>query len=348
MCKYTYHHYPSCGHIANWTLDSCIGFTSSLRLMRAGHIMVCKESETTHDLLPVTHFTACFQCDRETQKEIEEHGYLQHAARVGRHVSIEGLMSSAPIVDVQVTSSLGTEEADQEGQQGPESQESQEIQDPPIKVEGSEEDAQTPGTSITIPTFKDNTPSHLASGRPGSPTLGSLPPPRILHGTQQKKSFKKTCRPRPPQINILPARAYNPDSPTPKPNTARTSKTRYTSPSPQHNLPSEESPVVPAHEIYNWIPLPDADTVPHGLPAPYPISGSIYSRDRRAPMASSSYPITASSPCSRLPRPQEYQRYSYGPPPSSGEMRPRPLSFRNDQGGAFPGWFRGSGASRYW
>ncbi|KAF7717530.1 Uncharacterized protein PECH_005458 [Penicillium ucsense] len=33
MCFHTLHHYPTCGHIANWTVTSCQPYTASLRLL---------------------------------------------------------------------------------------------------------------------------------------------------------------------------------------------------------------------------------------------------------------------------------------------------------------------------
>ncbi|CAI7582297.1 unnamed protein product [Penicillium crustosum] len=51
MCKHTYHHYPSCGHISNWSMTSCQEYTNKLRLASPECITPCTQITLSHDLL---------------------------------------------------------------------------------------------------------------------------------------------------------------------------------------------------------------------------------------------------------------------------------------------------------
>lgn len=94
MCFYTYHHYSACGHIANWTLNSCKEYTNSLRLQsRGGRTGYCNKIQTTHNLVLQLASDTCGQCDFELSTR------RVHSVS-SKHRTIEGLDLKAPIFEV--------------------------------------------------------------------------------------------------------------------------------------------------------------------------------------------------------------------------------------------------------
>ncbi|RMJ26977.1 hypothetical protein PHISP_02165 [Aspergillus sp. HF37] len=286
MCKHIYHHYPSCGHIANWTVDSCIELTNSLRERPVRQMLSCQKTETTHDLLPIASPTLCFQCEREWQEEAKHKGCLgRHAGHGKSNVSIEGLESLASVVKVHVKSSLG--------------------------VVGDKEPMDLKGDHKEQETKPDSEQDHKASvhndqRRKQSPV--ALRPPRFVcvsrPGLSQKKNRK---RPVPIVTNAYQVERSSFDAPTTS--TTQTAKPTCPSSSTTTNLPPSNPPTATptkTHGIYDWIPIqgaaPAADTAPHSSPFYYS-PGSAYSADvedlRSAPVAAS--PLLPFAP-----RPEEY------------------------------------------
>lgn len=102
MCFYTYHHYPLCGHISNWTVTSCLEFTNRLRILAGSSQGVsCKGVETTHDLLPTAqHHHLCVQCELERE---DLPAYDDRDALLPKtYRTIEGLNAKSPIIEFAV------------------------------------------------------------------------------------------------------------------------------------------------------------------------------------------------------------------------------------------------------
>lgn len=101
MCFYTYHHYPLCGHISNWTVTSCLEFTNRLRVLAgSGQAVSCKDVETTHDLLPTAQHHLCVQCELERE---DLPAYDDRDALLPTNYrAIEGLNAKSPIIEFAV------------------------------------------------------------------------------------------------------------------------------------------------------------------------------------------------------------------------------------------------------
>lgn len=303
MCKNTYHHYPSCGHIANWTVDSCIEFTNALRLQPAGQMFFCEETETTHDLLPLTCATMCFQCEREWQEEIKKNGSLRDNPNFGKtNISIEGLGSSDPVVEVTVMSTLGLK-ADKDDNQHP------------TKIPDPKQPSHQEGPSLPEP---------------------PLPPPRPIHVSPPQNQPKKHRKRPAPIVTDPTAHEGQPDiitnpletPSTATPSTVRPIKAPQTASSGCVPLPS--SPLSPnktsTHGIYNWIPVPTI----HDATAP-PSSSfihspeSTYSTDVDIPPPSHDLGSISASPLlTFLPGSEEYS-----PVPETSEYDSTDNDFRD-------------------
>ncbi|CAG7981280.1 unnamed protein product [Penicillium salamii] len=72
MCHHTYHHYPSCGHISNWSITSCQEYTNKLRLAGPDRSALCEAISTSHDLLQSTQPSMCIRCESEWASSITE------------------------------------------------------------------------------------------------------------------------------------------------------------------------------------------------------------------------------------------------------------------------------------
>ncbi|PLB40689.1 uncharacterized protein BDW47DRAFT_134535 [Aspergillus candidus] len=70
MCKYTYHHYVQCGHIATFTVDSCWNLVEQLR-QGPTQVTNCLNIER-HDLLPQDQPYMCNQCRPAYLERIRE------------------------------------------------------------------------------------------------------------------------------------------------------------------------------------------------------------------------------------------------------------------------------------
>lgn len=105
MCLYTYHHYPVCGHISNWSVTSCLEFTNYVRKVAdTGQTVSCKQVEMTHDLLPATQPSLCVQCEMEWSTAVQHNDrypLLPNTYRI-----IEGLDAKSPIIEFDVRMTL--------------------------------------------------------------------------------------------------------------------------------------------------------------------------------------------------------------------------------------------------
>lgn len=107
MCLYTYHHYPLCGHISNWTVTSCLEFTSQLRLLNGtGHILCCNDVEVTHDLHPTAPHSLCTQCDFNWAEAMTSNEPDTFQPRIYR--AIEGLDAKFPMIEFAVRMTVDT------------------------------------------------------------------------------------------------------------------------------------------------------------------------------------------------------------------------------------------------
>ena len=70
MCKHTYHHYPGCGHISNWSMTGCQEYTNKIRLAGPESNVSCTQIEPSHDLLLSTQPSICGQCESEWAENV--------------------------------------------------------------------------------------------------------------------------------------------------------------------------------------------------------------------------------------------------------------------------------------
>lgn len=285
MCRQTYHHYPSCGHIANWTTESCIEFTNSLRGLFMDQIASCPKTETTHDLLPLTHPTFCFQCEREWQKEFAQNSSLHnHPTLANRHMSIEGLGSTVPAVEVLAKSSLGLPVE----KVIPQSQ--------PVVHEVEADDRIDPRQD-----YISTNPSVNAGYRERTPPL---PPPRLGRFYQQPKLRSMRRKSLPAPIITNPHSSFDPM--TPSTSSGGSIQQTHTPSNPRLVQLWSESPVIKSHGLYNWIPVPTAEG-PFSLPtasSAYLSPSTSYSALERGLESSDS--VSSSPLLSSLPGPEEY------------------------------------------
>lgn len=107
MCLYTYHHFPACGHIANWTVTSCKEYTNTLRLLGHGGMSgYCNRIQTSHDLLSELESDTCGQCDFELQRAVSQQSH--NGSQLKAYRTIEGLNSTVPIIELSVRLNVNT------------------------------------------------------------------------------------------------------------------------------------------------------------------------------------------------------------------------------------------------
>ncbi|CAG8897668.1 unnamed protein product [Penicillium egyptiacum] len=99
MCKHTYHHYPSCGHISNWSMTSCQEYTNKLRLTGPERSVSCTQIKPSHDLLLSTQPSMCVQCEREWAENLSSHGGDQTQTS-NSYRKIEGLGAIGNVIEV--------------------------------------------------------------------------------------------------------------------------------------------------------------------------------------------------------------------------------------------------------
>lgn len=98
MCLYTYHHYPVCGHISNWSVTSCLEFTNFVRqLAGTGRPASCNQIDITHDLLPATHPSLCFQCELQWSENVLTNN--PQVLQPKPYLDIEGLSAKSPVIE---------------------------------------------------------------------------------------------------------------------------------------------------------------------------------------------------------------------------------------------------------
>ncbi|CAG8118965.1 unnamed protein product [Penicillium olsonii] len=105
MCHHTYHHYPSCGHISNWSMTSCQEYTNKLRLAGPDRSALCEVIATSHDLLEPTQPNMCVKCEAEWAANITEPGtpetdqVMEGLNNTGNIFEVEARMVSIPDCD---------------------------------------------------------------------------------------------------------------------------------------------------------------------------------------------------------------------------------------------------------
>ncbi|KAJ5802710.1 uncharacterized protein N7503_005160 [Penicillium pulvis] len=98
MCRYAYHHYPNCGHIANYTVMGCLEFTNQLRyLANVEMYLACDDIKISHDLLPADHPDLCLQCAYEWKSTYPQQEHETQFAK--RNRAMEGLNAANSIID---------------------------------------------------------------------------------------------------------------------------------------------------------------------------------------------------------------------------------------------------------
>ncbi|KAJ5546542.1 hypothetical protein N7494_004127 [Penicillium frequentans] len=98
MCRYTYHHYPNCGHIANYTVMGCLEFTNQLRyLANVEKHLSCDDIKISHDLLPADHPDLCLQCAYDWKSTNPQQDHETQVPK--RKRDLEGLNAAYPIID---------------------------------------------------------------------------------------------------------------------------------------------------------------------------------------------------------------------------------------------------------
>ena len=119
MCRHVYHHYQGCGHISNYTMESCCAFTNQLRMFATiGDLptkqsySTCDDIDTFHDILPEDYPDFCLKCAYDwSDRQI---GDSKPSPQPSTVVPIEGLEAVHPIFDIQarmvVNTSLDTAE----------------------------------------------------------------------------------------------------------------------------------------------------------------------------------------------------------------------------------------------
>ncbi|KAJ5355902.1 hypothetical protein N7517_010511 [Penicillium concentricum] len=111
MCNYSYHHYPSCGHISNWSMTGCQEYTNSLRLAGPERSVSCTMIDLSHDLLPSTHPNMCVECESERTKNLSSLRDSQTQAS-SSYRTIEGLDATGNIIQVNAVSDSTPDDRD--------------------------------------------------------------------------------------------------------------------------------------------------------------------------------------------------------------------------------------------
>jgi hypothetical protein len=98
MCNYTYHHYPSCGHISNWSMTSCLEYTNKLRLAGPERSIACTNIKASHDLLLSTQPSMCVQCESEWAESLSRENIRAQVSKSYR--TIEGLDVTGHLIEI--------------------------------------------------------------------------------------------------------------------------------------------------------------------------------------------------------------------------------------------------------
>ncbi|KAJ5782294.1 hypothetical protein N7457_004068 [Penicillium paradoxum] len=98
MCNYTYHHYPNCGHISNWSITSCQEYTNRLRLASPEQSIPCTLIETSHNLLSSPQPSRCMQCVSEWMASLSEDNHRPQSSN--SYLKIEGLDGTRQTIEI--------------------------------------------------------------------------------------------------------------------------------------------------------------------------------------------------------------------------------------------------------
>lgn len=108
MCHHTYHHYPSCGHVSNWSMTSCQEYTNKLILAGPEGSASCEVVHASHDVLRSTQPPMCVQCESNwvysiTHGEAQTPSHLiESQSQSGYLVEIDAHMVSAFYADSEI------------------------------------------------------------------------------------------------------------------------------------------------------------------------------------------------------------------------------------------------------
>ncbi|PKX97300.1 uncharacterized protein P174DRAFT_428756 [Aspergillus novofumigatus IBT 16806] len=100
MCRYIFHHYTRCGHIANFDFHSCVDVINLLRgLSQPGSDLTelaCTNVKVEHNLCSTKIEVYCLQCEIDFQRLTQ--GTEAAVQSIPDYISIEGLDNSGPII----------------------------------------------------------------------------------------------------------------------------------------------------------------------------------------------------------------------------------------------------------
>lgn len=107
MCKYTYHHYPLCGHISNWTVTSCLEFTHRIRALSfTGQVLSCDKTKIKHNINQKAKQDLCAQCDLDWCEAVTTDS--MDALLEKKYRTIEGLDAENPVLEFAVRMNADT------------------------------------------------------------------------------------------------------------------------------------------------------------------------------------------------------------------------------------------------
>ncbi|KAF7166257.1 hypothetical protein CNMCM5623_000014 [Aspergillus felis] len=100
MCRYAFHHYTGCGHIANFDFHSCVDIINLLRglsqLDSNSPELSCTNIKVRHDLCSTNIAAYCLQCELDWRRLTQ--GTEGALLSIPDYISIEGTNGPDPII----------------------------------------------------------------------------------------------------------------------------------------------------------------------------------------------------------------------------------------------------------
>jgi hypothetical protein len=96
MCRYIFHHYTSCGHIANFDFHSCVEVINLLRGLSQPPDLTCTNVKVEHDLCSTKLEVYCLQCEIDFQRLTQGTEGAVHD--IPDYISIEGIDNPEPVI----------------------------------------------------------------------------------------------------------------------------------------------------------------------------------------------------------------------------------------------------------
>ncbi|KAF4203622.1 hypothetical protein CNMCM8927_008480 [Aspergillus lentulus] len=104
MCRYIFHHYTRCGHIANFDFHSCVEVTNLLRgLSQPGSNSpdpTCTNVKVEHDLCSTKIEVYCLQCELDFQRLTQGTEGAVHD--IPDYIQIEGIDNPEPVISIKM------------------------------------------------------------------------------------------------------------------------------------------------------------------------------------------------------------------------------------------------------